>query len=460
MNKHSINLNIYSMKKILLSIVAFMAICSSAFAGDGTKENPYTMTEMAALASQLESKAVSEESVYMIGIATNIVDISTSYGNATFWMADEEGSDKTFEVYRCYGFENEKITDATIVEKNDTVLIYGQYTNYNGTYETAQGKAYIIEVKKKQGNTPEVDITNTPETAYSVTKALELIAAGEGLSQKVYVKGEVLPDGLNVDINYGNATYTISDGTSNLLIYRGYYFGGNKFTSEDQLQDGDEVIVYGQLVDYNGTCEMTTGSQIYSKNGKTSEDVAPYTLEGEGTKEKPYTVADVKNLFNDAANTPAEAVWVKGTILGNVNTSTGATVVPDVFTDVNGDGKVDNNDCAEGETVAVATNLSVGDATGSNLAVQLPAGDVRAALNILDNPGNLGKEVAVYGLIQKYCGVAGVKSVTDFVLDGVDGISNINDNVNDDDNIYNIAGQRVGNGYKGIVVKNGRKYMK
>lgn len=427
------------MKKILLSLVAFLAMSTSVFAGDGTKEKPYTMAEMVELASKLENKAVSEESVYMVGIATNIVSISASYGNATFWMADVEGTDKTFEIYRCYGFDNEKITDESIVEKNDTVLIYGQYTNYNGTYETAQSKAYIVEVKKKQNGTPEVDITNTPETAYTVSKAFELIAAGEGLSKKVYVKGDVIPEGLSIDTSYGNATYTITDGTNNLIIYRGYYFNGDKFTSEDQLQDGDAVIVYGQLVDYNGTYEMTSGSQIYSKNGKTSEDTAPYSLEGDGTKEKPYTVADVKNLYNDTANTPTDKVWVTGTILGNVNTSTGATVVPDE------------------NTAAVATNLSVGDDT-DNISVQLPSGDVRAALNLVDNPGNLGKKVSLYGNIQKYCGVAGLKNVTDYVLDTTDGINSVSVNANDGV-IYNVAGQRVSENYKGIVVKNGKKYL-
>lgn len=42
----------------------------------------------------------------------------------------------------------------------------------------------------KKGDKPvSVDISNTPETAYSVAKAIELVNAGEGLSTQVYVKG-------------------------------------------------------------------------------------------------------------------------------------------------------------------------------------------------------------------------------------------------------------------------------
>ena len=53
-------------------------------------------------------------------------------------------------------------------------------------------------------------------------------------------------------------------------IYRGYYLEGENFTAEDQIKVGDKVIVYGKLVDYKGTKEMTTGSSIYSLNGVTT----------------------------------------------------------------------------------------------------------------------------------------------------------------------------------------------
>ena len=63
-------------------------------------------------------------------------------------------------------------------------------------------------------------------------------------------------------------------------IYRGYYLEGEKFTAEDQIKVGDKVIVYGKLVDYNGTKEMTTGSSIYSLNGVTTgiSDVKAQTI--------------------------------------------------------------------------------------------------------------------------------------------------------------------------------------
>ena len=117
-----------------------------------------------------------------------------------------------------------------------------------------------------------VDITNTPETAYTVAKANDLITAGQGLETKVYVIGTITKI-KEVSTSYGNATYWIGDGTeysaNDLEIYRGYYLEGENFTAEDQIKVGDKVIVYGMLVDYKGTKEMT-GSSIYSLNGVTT----------------------------------------------------------------------------------------------------------------------------------------------------------------------------------------------
>ena len=129
---------------------------------------------------------------------------------------------------------------------------------------------------------PPVDITNTPETAYTVAKANDLITAGQGLETEVYVKGTITMID-EVSTSYGNATYWIGDGAeysaNDLKIFRGYYLEDEYFTAEDQIKVGDKVIVYGKLVDYKGTKEMT-GSSIYSLNGVTTgiSDVKAQTI--------------------------------------------------------------------------------------------------------------------------------------------------------------------------------------
>ena len=93
------------------------------------------------------------------------------------------------------------------------------------------------------------------------------------MDTKVYVIGTITKI-KEVSTKYGNATYWISDGneytSDDLQIFRGYFLDGEKFTAEDQIKVGDKVIVYGKLVDYNGTKEMTNGSSICSLNGVTA----------------------------------------------------------------------------------------------------------------------------------------------------------------------------------------------
>ena len=119
---------------------------------------------------------------------------------------------------------------------------------------------------------PSVDITNTPETAYSVAKANELIAEGKGLETKVYVKGTITKID-EVSTQYGNATFYISDGTektdNDLMIYRSKSLENNKFTAENEIKVGDKVVMFGLLTDYNGIKEMKT-CYIYSLNGVTT----------------------------------------------------------------------------------------------------------------------------------------------------------------------------------------------
>ena len=141
---------------------------------------------------------------------------------------------------------------------------------------------------------PPADITNTPETAYTVAKAKELIDAGKGLATPVYVKGKVSRASKELNEKYGSLSYYISDdGTTNneLQVYGGLSFKGEKFTSVDDIKVGDEVVVYGQLKKYNKTYEIDKNNTLISKNGATginkvvtdvnSADAPVYNLSGQ-----------------------------------------------------------------------------------------------------------------------------------------------------------------------------------
>ena len=117
--------------------------------------------------------------------------------------------------------------------------------------------------------------TGTADDPYNVIAAQALaLEVGEEGSGNVYVKGIVSSISTTTLSSFGNIDYYIStDGTTEnqFYVYRGLYLGGNQFTSLDQLKVGDEVVIYGKVVNFKGnTPELTQGNYLYSLNGQTS----------------------------------------------------------------------------------------------------------------------------------------------------------------------------------------------
>lgn len=136
----------------------------------------------------------------------------------------------------------------------------------------------LIQISKiayyKVGDTPViVDITNTAETAYTIAKAKELIDAGEGLSESVYVKGIVSQASESLNDTYGSLSYYISDdgkAENELQVFGGLSFDGKKFTSVEDIKVGDVVVVYGKLKKFGTTYELDKNNILISLNGKTT----------------------------------------------------------------------------------------------------------------------------------------------------------------------------------------------
>lgn len=244
-----------------------------------TPETAYTVAKVKELIATGETF---EDPVYIKGIITQVVEISLQHGNATYYINDTDSKDGQLSIYRGLYLDGEKFTATDQIIEGDEVVIYGVMTTFKEEPQIAQGNK-IVSIKKGSGTV--VDIKNTPETAYTVAKANELITAGEGLVNPVYVKG-VITKINEVSTSFGNAEFYINDTNSEdgqLMTYHCYYLENEKFTSEDQIAVGDNVIIYGQLKNYNGSYEMVS-CYIYSLNGKTTgiENITAEEAAGNG----------------------------------------------------------------------------------------------------------------------------------------------------------------------------------
>ena len=131
--------------------------------------------------------------------------------------------------------------------------------------------------------TAEAKGTGTAADPFNIAGIIKYIKDGGSADQEVYTKGKVVSvKAGSFDATYGSLKYYISDdGTTNnqFYVYNGYA-GPNrtKFSGEDALKPGDEVVICGKAKNYNGTNEYDTGNYLVSLNGKpTSGSTTPDT---------------------------------------------------------------------------------------------------------------------------------------------------------------------------------------
>ena len=131
--------------------------------------------------------------------------------------------------------------------------------------------------------------------------------------------------------------------------------------------------------------------------------------EGSGTADDPYNVAAGIGLQSEEP-----IAWVHGYIVGAVKSGLSSVT--------------SNADINWSAPFDLATNVVIADDVTCReisqcIIVNLPAGKpLRTQVNLMDNPDNLGKHLAVNGKLRKYFGQAGLRdsggTEADFVLEG------------------------------------------
>ena len=164
---------------------------------------------------------------------------------------------------------------------------------------------------------------STPEKAFTASEAYSFVSnmtSGVTSTDKYYVKGIISSIKFTYSVEYGTATFNFSDngaatGTQFIAYSTLYLENKNWVEGNTQIQVGDEVIVYGQVVNYGGnTPEFASKkSYLYSLNGNTTDQggVDP----GDLTKGEPWTSGDFtnKNQMTTSWNT-IDGVQMKSSI--------------------------------------------------------------------------------------------------------------------------------------------------
>lgn len=149
--------------------------------------------------------------------------------------------------------------EITLNEAVGTATLKASYNAYNvsNTYKPSECTFTITVI-----DTHAPGAVNNP---YTVALAREAIDNNEGVTG-VYVTGIVSQIGT---LSSGALSYYISeDGTTTadqLQAYKGKGFNGADFASANDIQVGDEVVIYGNLTKYNTTYEFAAGNQLVTR---------------------------------------------------------------------------------------------------------------------------------------------------------------------------------------------------
>ena len=171
-----------------------------------------------------------------------------------------------------------------------------------------------------------------------------------------------------------------------MLLFQNYTTDGNDPTASDALYTAPFTIENSCVVKAVASKGDALSSVVSKQFTKTV---------GDGSKTNPFTCADLTSL---PKGFEATGKWVKGIIVGSIK------------------------DNALEETPSVTSNIALAEAAGETefakiVPVQLVESN-KAALNVVDNSANIGKELLILGDITAYFGNTGVKNTSEYEFAG------------------------------------------
>ena len=442
---------------------------------------------------EFEDVVLPEDLTYIWQQTSNYGMKATAYANSTKYVSDsylvspaivlKENSVLTFEHVQRYGAEDPSTQLTLWVRENGatnwaaqlTIPSYSDGTNWNFVssgdidlsayagktiqlgfrYTSSEDFAATWEIKNvkvtnakaaEEGPTLK-DPTNTPDKAYTIAQAIDIINNKDqyDMSKEVYTKG-IIQAIKSIDVEkYERAQYWIVDqmGGDSIQVYNGYYLEGKAFTANDQIKVGDEVVVFGKLTLYKTTYEIDANNYIYSLNGKTTDEENPEPPTPEVQTVSVAKALEVIEALEAGAKTSDEYT-VKGFVVRT----------PDFQRKADG-------------TLYGNVNLTIADEKGGTATLTVFRGKSFDGENFTEETIAAikeGDEVVFQGLLQKY-----VKDevVTPELVSGKlisvngngSGVDQIVNGKSSNGAIYDLSGRRVEKALKGIYIVNGKKVV-
>lgn len=294
-------------------ILSIAAAALAVFASCGEKDNPIQGEA---------SLTIKSETAVTVGTETGSVDIE--FVATRDWTAKSDAAWASVDPARGSASSDAQKVTVTVLP-NDGYARDAKITLSIGTL-----KKTVSIHQKGSGAAPDGTKDNPFDVVSAIAKCVEI---GQTQStEKYYVKGIVSSIKNTSGVaQYGNIDFYISDDgkdakESRLLVFQCLYLNGEKFTAEDQVKVGDQVVVYGPLVNYMGNTPETGGkgsTRIVKHNDKEGEaggggSTGEFKTEpkGTGTEADPFNAAAaIKKAVEVGQTASAEQYYIKGKIV-------------------------------------------------------------------------------------------------------------------------------------------------
>ena len=284
-----------------------------------TPSNPATVSYANSLLEVMklfgESAYNTEGALFYVKAKISKIDeVSTQYGNATFYISDDGTEKSQLMVYHCKYLENTKFSAEDQIKVGDEVIIVGHPKIFKANDKDPVDEITSCYIYSLNGNTKAED--STPKIQeIAVAQALDIISAlenGKVTDEEYQVKGYVVgaPDFQRKKDGtlYGNVNLTIADekdGSTTLTVFRAKDFDNATFTEEtiNRIKEGDIVVFLGNLQkfvkDNTVTPELVNGYLISVKSDSSE-------IKGDANGDGVVDATDIVELVKYMMGSPSE----------------------------------------------------------------------------------------------------------------------------------------------------------
>ncbi|MCI2082047.1 MAG: DUF4493 domain-containing protein [Bacteroidales bacterium] len=188
--------------------------------------------------------------------------------------------------------------------------------------------------------------------------------------------------------NAGEVTFTAESGTTSIDVFKRTLETGRILTVKLDASTAETAGTPQFKIYVDTSAVYVSESVLYDENASGNDGVS---------KETAFTVAE-------AGIHIGEKVWVTGYIVGGDCSSSGTVTFSGPF--------------EQSAHMAIADSPSE-NVSSNCMCIQLTAGtEARTALNLVDNPGNIGKRVWLHGTVDaSYFKLIGLKGTTDYAME-------------------------------------------